>query len=96
VGLRSAQHLVQDGAVGRGQRAQFLGAFSFTWCSVAPTAPNSATGQYRAMKRASEVPPPVSSAGVTPVLAAMARDSASTKGPGRVRKLSPEHSATMS
>ena len=41
-------------------------------CMVVPTRPNSATGQWRAMKRASEVPPPVSSFGVRPVLRVMA------------------------
>ena len=42
------------------------------------------------MKRASEVPPEVESSGVTPVSAATARATRSVKGPGAVRKLSPE------
>ena len=42
------------------------------------------------MKRASEVPPEVESSGVVPVSAATAPTTRSVKGPGSVRKLSPE------
>ncbi len=36
---------------------------------VSPTAPNSTTGQWSLMNRASDVPPPVVASGVTPVVA---------------------------
>jgi|GEM_PF-5383388 len=48
------------------------------------------TGQWDLTKRASEVPPVVESSGVRPVSAATARVIRVERGPGGVRKLSPE------
>ena len=42
------------------------------------------------MKRASEVPPVVDSSGLRPATSRQASLTASTKGPGSVRKASPE------
>ena len=58
-------------------------------CIVCPTSPNSATGQWAWMKRASEVPPVVLSSGVRPVTAPIAAARQSLTGPGGTRNDSP-------
>src|SRR5450759_5438185 len=51
---------------------------------VCPTRPNSTTGQWAVMKRASEVPPLVESCGVRPVTFVIASVTSSVNGPGSV------------
>ncbi len=63
-------------------RSSSRGVHSSALCMVVPTAPSSATGQKGARKRASEVPPPVSSRGSIPRARRTAARSAATKGPG--------------
>ena len=68
------------------------GTHSSVRCMVRLRSPNSATGQWSLMKRASDVPPVVLRAGVTPVTAATESAMIVLNRPGGVTKASPETS----
>ena len=65
--------------------------FSLISCIVSPTKPNSTTGQYSRINRASDVPPPVVSLQSTPAISFIEVVNRSESSPGSVKKLSPEH-----